>query len=267
MRSIPAVAFVLLCPVFALAHDTWVQTNTNLIRLGDAVYVDLMLGNHGNLHRDFKLASKIDLDGCELQVRTPGGKRVDLKEALIDRGLAPKEGYWSAKFVGSEAGMYVVEHRMDRIAKHGKPVRSIRNGKTYFVASPSLDNIPIPSTGYERPTNHGLELIPVTDPVAALGPAERISVKLLLQGKPFSDAKVSFIPRGETLEGDFDDEYERKTDAQGLAHFVPKTGNFYLIVAHHTDSSQSGSDFESTLYTATLTLLVPETSRRASPSP
>ncbi len=43
----------------ALAHDTWVETNTNLIRTGDAVYVDLKLGNHGNDHRDFKLASPI----------------------------------------------------------------------------------------------------------------------------------------------------------------------------------------------------------------
>jgi len=46
----------------ALAHDTWVQTNTNLIRSGDAVHVDLMLGNHGNDHRDFKLASKTGLE-------------------------------------------------------------------------------------------------------------------------------------------------------------------------------------------------------------
>jgi uncharacterized GH25 family protein len=43
---------------FAPAHDTWVQTNTNLVRTGDAVHIDLMLGNHGNDHRDFKLASK-----------------------------------------------------------------------------------------------------------------------------------------------------------------------------------------------------------------
>ena len=31
----------------AKAHDTWVQTNTNVIRVGDSVHVDLMLGNHG----------------------------------------------------------------------------------------------------------------------------------------------------------------------------------------------------------------------------
>ncbi|MGH7138544.1 MAG: DUF4198 domain-containing protein, partial [Pirellulales bacterium] len=38
------------------AHDTWVQTNTNVIRAGDVVFVDFFLGNHGNDHRDFKMA-------------------------------------------------------------------------------------------------------------------------------------------------------------------------------------------------------------------
>ncbi len=33
-----------------------VQTPSLVIRQGDFVYVDLMLGNHGNDHRDFKLA-------------------------------------------------------------------------------------------------------------------------------------------------------------------------------------------------------------------
>ena len=51
---------LLVPPVIVSAHDTWVQTNTPLIRVGDAVHIDLMLGNHGNDHRDFKLASKVD---------------------------------------------------------------------------------------------------------------------------------------------------------------------------------------------------------------
>src|SRR2546421_205751 len=52
----------------AWAHDTWVQTNTNVVRAGDNVHIDLMLGNHGNDHRDFKLASKIDLAGTTFEV-------------------------------------------------------------------------------------------------------------------------------------------------------------------------------------------------------
>jgi uncharacterized GH25 family protein len=55
----PALLLLSLCSL-ALAHDTWIQTNTNLVRVGDAVSVDLMLGNHGNDHRDFKIAGKVD---------------------------------------------------------------------------------------------------------------------------------------------------------------------------------------------------------------
>ncbi|MGZ3489481.1 MAG: DUF4198 domain-containing protein, partial [Isosphaeraceae bacterium] len=37
----------LATPVAALAHDTWVQTNSSIVRTGDVVHIDLMLGNHG----------------------------------------------------------------------------------------------------------------------------------------------------------------------------------------------------------------------------
>ena len=63
------LTFAALCGFLAgpaLAHDTWVQTNTNLVRAGDAVHIDLMLGNHGNDHRDYKLTSKTGLENCTL---------------------------------------------------------------------------------------------------------------------------------------------------------------------------------------------------------
>src|SRR5688572_24167831 len=88
----------------AAAHDTWVETNTALVRVGDRVDVDLKLGNHGNNHRDFKLAGKQSLDGLALEVVAPSGKRFDLKPDLADLGYAPKEGYWSASLTTSEAG-------------------------------------------------------------------------------------------------------------------------------------------------------------------
>src|SRR5262245_28413069 len=99
-----AVWSCLIAPVFA--HDTWVQTNTNIIRVGDAVHVDLMLGNHGNDHRDFKLASKFDPDAGTLNVVWPDGKSIDLKAKLADLGYAPKEGFHSAKFATAKPGLY-----------------------------------------------------------------------------------------------------------------------------------------------------------------
>lgn len=90
-HTLGGLTFLLLAAT-ASAHDTWVQTNTNIVRVGDNVHIDLMLGNHGNDHRDFKLASKIDLEGCTLTVFSPDGKRYDVKDRLVDVGYAPKEG-------------------------------------------------------------------------------------------------------------------------------------------------------------------------------
>ena len=55
----------------------------------------------------------------------------------------------------------------------------------------------------------------------------------------------------------FDARYERMTDADGRASFTPKTGERFLVVAHH-DTDESGDGYEATKYSATLTVFVPE---------
>ncbi len=116
------VPLVIASPLFG--HDTWVQTNTNLVRLADQVHIDLCLGNHGNHHRDFRFASKIDLAESQLILHAPLGKTYDLKSDLVDLGYAPKEGFWSARYVTAAPGMHLIEHTVDKIVNHGQPSRS-----------------------------------------------------------------------------------------------------------------------------------------------
>jgi len=48
----------------------------NLVRPGDVVHVDLLLGNHGNDHRDFKIAGKVaTLDDVQVEVVGADGRR------------------------------------------------------------------------------------------------------------------------------------------------------------------------------------------------
>lgn len=259
MNHLVLTALTLL-PVLALnvhAHDTWVQTNTNIIRSGDAVHIDLMLGNHGNDHRDFKLASKTTLDSATLQVVAPGGKRFDIKDRLTDTGYTPKEGFWTGRFPASEPGLYLVEHTRDSVVNHGTPSRSIKSGKTFFVVSKSLDKIPQENPGFDTILGHPLEIVPEANTVTPMGPDVPIRVKVLFQGKPLKDARVSFIPRGTTLAEGFDTNFERKTNENGRCSFTPKEGNYYLVVVHHK-TDEEGKDYESTAYSATLTVLVPE---------
>lgn len=252
-----ALTTILLLPAVSIAHDTWVQTNTNVIRTGDAVHVDLMLGNHGNDHRDFKLASKVSLDGVTLRLHGPKGSPLDLASGLVDVGYTPKEGFWTTKAAVTEPGLYLVEHRADSVVNHGKRVRSIRSGKTFFVAAKNLGDIPHENPGFDKILGHGLELVPEANTVTPMGPDVPIRVKLLFQGKPLAGIKVSFIPRGVTLSEGFDATHERTTNENGRASFTPKDGNYYLVVVHH-ETDESGKDYESSKYTATLTVFVPD---------
>ncbi len=261
MNRMIAAAFLLAATsILAPAHDTWVQTNSHVIRTGDAVHVDLLLGNHGNDHRDFKIAGKISADSIgKFTVTAPDGKSYDLKPDLVDVGYAPREGFHTAKFATNTSGLYVASQSSDSIVNHGKLVRSVRSAKAYFLATPSLDKVRADWTGFEKPVGHTLELVPESNPVAPMGPGTPIKVKLLFNGKPLADTKVSFIPRGVTLKEGLDSQYERITTNEGKAQFTPKAGNYYLVVAHKTaDAPKGETKYESIKYAATLTVFVPD---------
>jgi uncharacterized GH25 family protein len=252
---IPLALLMFAVPVVARAHDTWVQTNTNIVRAGDNIHIDLMLGNHGNEHRDFKLAGKITLDGCKLDVIAPSGKKFDLKDRLTDIGYVPKEGFWTARFAATEPGLYMVAHSRDGLHN---TTRSIKSGKTFFIVSASLDKVPKDLKGFDKPLGHPLEIVPMASPTAPMGPGQPIKVQVLYQGKPMKDARVSFIPRGVELSTEFDETYERKTGADGLASYTPKEGNYVLVVVHREEPEQKGTGYDGTKYSATLTVFVPE---------
>jgi len=241
---------LMLVPAIGAAHDTWVQANAPRVRVGEVVHVDLMLGNHGNEHRDFKLASKITLAPCTLAVIDEQGHSHDLKSKVIDTGYAPKEGFWSARFVTREPGLHVVVHTLDTL--HGS-TRAIKSAKTYFSAGMSADK----STGFDKPLGHTLELVPLSNP-ATYAAGRELTVKLLYQGKPLPETRVSFVPRGQVLAEGFDKEFERLTDANGIASFTPMDGNYLLIVVHHAASEQKGEGYERTHYSATLVANVPQ---------
>lgn len=249
-----ALILLSLCSL-VLAHDTWVQTNTNLVREGDVVFVDLMLGNHGNEHRDFKLAGKVDPSKITLDLITPDGTTRDVKPMLRDMGSGAKEGYHTLSVRTEKEGLHTIVQTSDNVVSYA-PTRSIKSAKVFFVASRSLDKPAENNPGFDKVFGHPLELVPLSNPVTPMGTGTSIKVKLLYKGQPLSNATVSFIPRGETLKEGFDDRFERTTDANGVAHFEPGDANLYLIVAHHKDSG-SGEGYTSTKYSATMTLWVP----------
>lgn len=238
------------------AHDTWVQTATTVARTADVVHVDLVLGNHGNDHRDFKIAGKIgSLDGATLAVLGPDGSSTDLVPALVDLGFAPKEGYWSARFLTAREGLHCVAHARSGI-RHG--AMGFKGGKAWFLAANALDAPPQSTGEFAKPLGHPLELVPETHPVLGTGPGKPIAVRLLFKGEPLADHRVSFIPRGTTLAAGFDPTYERMTDAEGRCRYTPNEGTFVLVVTHLEKPDEKGEGFDKTVYAATLVLNVPQ---------
>lgn len=261
MRRLALSYALLLLPAAAFGHDVWIQTNTNLVRVGDAVHVDLMLGNHGNGHRDFKLAGKLAAGSNALEAIDPDGERYDLAGSLADVGYTPQEGFWSARVDTAKPGTHLLAHTSDRVMSYA-PERSIKSAKALFVAAASLDRPTVENPGFDRVLGHPLELVPVSNPVTPMGPGTPIKVKLLYNGKPLAGERVAFIPRGAALKEGVDDRYERVTDAEGVATFEPTEANYYLIAAHKTEADQGGTldgkDYKFTKYGATLTVLVPK---------
>jgi uncharacterized GH25 family protein len=141
---------------------------------------------------------------------------------------------------------------------HGHPVRAVKSGKTCFVVSPTLDKVEPAKSGFEKPLGHALEIVPQANPVTPMGPGQPISVRVLFKGKPLADAKVSFVPRSQTLKAGFDEQYERMTNAQGDVEFTPKTGDQFLIVVHHLAKDETDEGYDETAYAATLSVFVPE---------
>jgi len=237
-----------------------VQPNTNAVRVGDVIHLDVMLGNHGNAHRDFKLASKLDPASTGLEIVLPDGSRRDLKDQLADLGLTAKEGFLSARYVPTMPGGYIAVSTADRVVNHGRPVRSVRSAKACFAAVEGFETIPAELPGCSRALGHALELIPETNP-AASGAGVPCSVRVLFRGKPLAGLRVSFIPRGEALGGsstDLDERFERKTDAEGRAAFTPPAGNYYLVACRVDAPEEKTAEYEATLYSATLLMYVPQ---------
>lgn len=249
-----------LCCVFAItvpafAHDTWVEVNTPEVREGNVVHVDLKLGNHGNDHRDFKLHSLITLDHATLAVNMPCGCEVDLKPNLIGTAYEEKQGYWTTPYITTKPGLHVVSHELDTL--HGK-FRAIKSAKTYFVVGTDPTATKGPLMRCDRPLGHPLELVPLTNPVTESGPGKPIRVRVLFEGKPLAEGRVTFIPRGQALAEDFDNKFERRTDSDGVAEFTPENAGIVLVVIHHREMERGGDGYESTAYSATLTVAVPQ---------
>lgn len=242
----------------ALAHDGWSQTNAPIIAQGEVSYVDLLLGNHSNHHKSYRIAGQWSTDTSKVFVTTPAGKKVDITgtrfytgEAATDTEPALNNGF-IASFSSSSPGAYIISVEGDSVFKHGEVAsRTLRSAKSFVAVSdiPTLDRVKA-LTGFSKAVNEDrAELIPQFNP-ASVTPNEKVSVQLLLKGSPLADTEVSLIRRSNS------DAHTFTTDAQGKISFTTGPADFYLLRAKPNTDEKKDGEYGTTNYEATMTFMV-----------
>lgn len=249
-RRVKQLLFLLAAAALpASAHDTWVQLNVAKADVRQLVTADLMLGNHGNNHRDFQLASTIPLDRSTLDLIAPDGKKTDLKPTLVPTAAEEKEGFWTTVVTRPAPGLYCVAHTYDAVVTYA-PKRVIKAAKAFFLSGDSAS----PETTFSKPIGHALEIVPLSDPTN-LSAGDKLNARILFKGEPLKDVVVSCIPRGKELDQAFDPKHEAKTNDAGEVELPIPEPNVYLVVVHVKAPQETGETYSAgTDYAATLTL-------------
>ncbi|MGO4370834.1 DUF4198 domain-containing protein [Paenibacillus sp. MCAF20] len=243
-------------PVFA--HDGWSQTNTPIVAPGQVSYVELMLGNHSNDHKSYRIAGQWSPDTTKVFVTTPAGVKSDITGTRFYAGEAATEtepavnNYFVTSFKSNVPGAYVVSAEGDTVFAHGGVAsRTLRSAKS-FVA---VGDIPVAErvkslTGFSKQVSPDrAELVPQFNP-AAVAPSEQVSVQLLLKGKPLADTAVDLIRRSNS------ESLELTTDAKGIVTFTTGAADYYLLRAKPVTTEGKEGEYTSTNYEATMTFTV-----------
>ena len=134
--------FVLCLTERASAHDGWIEVPA-IVEKGQLVTIALMLGNHTNEHKSYRLAGKWNPKFTKLMVIEPSGKVNDITASLIDLGedeekTGPKgpKGFHIATFTPKDGRMHTVLAREEEVRNTAtRPkFRGVRSARSAFTA-------------------------------------------------------------------------------------------------------------------------------------
>jgi len=242
----------------AFAHDGWSQTNAPIIAQGEVSYVELLLGNHSNEHKSYRIAGQWSPDTSKVYVTTPAGTKADITSTRFYTGEAATESEpavnngFVASFSASSPGAYIISAEGDSIFQHGGVAsRTLRSAKSFVAVSdiPVLERVR-QLKGFSRAiATDRAEWVPEFNP-AAVRPNEQVSVQLLLKGQPLADTEVSLIRRSNSEAQTF------TTDAQGRITFKTGPADYYLLRAKPATAEKKAGEYDQVQYEATMTFIV-----------
>jgi uncharacterized GH25 family protein len=262
MKSMLTASVMFLCVIvqapWSMAHDGWVEV-PSIVERGQPLTISLMLGNHSNEHRSYRLAGKWNVKATKLMVIEPSGKQHDLTSSLVDLGedaekTGPKgpKGFHIATFTAKEEGVHIVVARQEEIAQHGDgpKFRGVRSARGAFTAlrTPRVAEAR-KSSGFGHNTNNEnlMEIVPVSNPLGVTQ-NERMIFEVRYKGKGFPNQNVSIIRR---LEGPASVQ-ELSTDEKGQVSFTAGPPDTYLMRAKFEERNErSEGQYDLSAYEAT----------------
>jgi uncharacterized GH25 family protein len=218
-----------------LAHDGWIEVPA-IVEKGQPVTISLLLGNHSNEHRSYRLAGKWNAKHIKLMIIEPSGKVNDITGSLVDLGeddekTGPKgpKGFHIAPFTPTAEGVHVVLAREEQLMQHrDEPkFRSVRSARAAFAAlrSPRVAEGK-KTTGFGRTfaIDNVMEIVPISNPIAVTQ-NDPVTLELLYKGKPFANQTISLVGRlsGATSAQDL------TTDEKGRVSFPAGPADTYLV--------------------------------------
>ena len=259
-----ALGVALALPLAAQAHKMWMVPSATVISGDDAwVTVDAAISN--DLYYPDHFPAQLD----QLVVTAPDGSMVKPENPSTGKYRStfdlpvPQKGTYRLALVNQ--GLFA-NYEVDGQKKRwrGKPEdvktaipANAKNVQLSEMASrvETFVTQGSPSDGALKPTNKGLELVPVTQPNDLVA-GEKATFQLIVDGKPAANLKVVAI-NGATRYRNGQDEIDATTDEDGKFSFTWPSAGMYWVNASTEDTKTSVKEAKQRrlAYTATLEVL------------
>lgn len=263
-----ALLAVLLIPA-AHAHRAWIVPAATVLS-GDDPWVTFDAAISNDIFHADHAAMRLE----SVKAIGPDGKEVPLQNAatgkyrsVFDLNLQQKGTYKVTSYGGGLRARWETEDGQRR----GWPARGVQATAESFAKEvpKKAKNLEVsygsrrmetfvtagsPNTTVFKPTNKGLELVPVTHP-NDLFSGETAEFKFLIDGKPAVGAKVEIIPAGMRYRNQ-QDNISLQADKKGSISVTwPQAGLYWMSVSYEDNKAEKPATKRSGSYVATFEVL------------
>lgn len=263
-----ALSLLVALPMAAEAHRSWIIPSTSVhsssnawVTFDAAVSNDIFHADHNAARLDgLKIVSP---SGAEVAPQNPASGKLrsvfDLqltepgtwKVYSASNGLTARweengqRKFWPPRGVAPTKEGF--EKEVPKKADKLEITQSSRRQETFVTAGKPSDSV-------LKPTNIGLELVPVTHPNDLVA-GEKATFRFLIDGKPAAGVEVEIIP-GARRYRDSEEAIELKSDKDGKVEITwPRASLYYLEASYEDDKAPKPATKRTGRYVATFEVL------------